>query len=288
MKQPIIPVHLLVFLYGITALATVDAQENKPAIGPIGDLEYQGVDPDAIIYDDGDFDSPPAGQVTMAHWKDLGRINQKIGEDIQNAPDDATGKQSVAYAPLQAWKTLFDHFISTKASADLLALAPGIVVYHNRPEEQISSTELQNIRGRMTEIIYYVVEALAAKVVQSNGVLNSTDLGSAVDIFSIYRLVDGTMWDPPDVPMPIDWAGVMIIDAPAAVTELKAGPWQQAKKFLNGETTAGGYFVRYTGSGDGLAVLKTKYAANQSAIDAKFNELKTWADQQEQQAGGDN
>lgn len=252
---------------------------------------YTGTHPDSIIYDDGDFDPPPAGQVMMAHWKNLGQINQKIGEDIQNAPDDATGKQSPAYAPLQTWKTLFDHFITTKASTDLLALVPGIVAYHNLPEEQISSTEMRNIRGRMTEIVYYVVEALAAKVVESDGVLNAPDLSNAVDIFSIHRLVDVTHWDPPEIPMPIDAAGIMILDAEAVATRLKAGPWQRAKWFLGGHTTAESFFSSYIGDGNGfpaIAVLKTKYTANQATIDAKFSELKTWADQQEQQAGGGN
>ncbi len=83
----------------------------------------------------------------------------------------------------------------------------------------------------------------------------------------------------------INAAGVMILDAAAVVTQLKAGLWQQAKQFLGGETTASGFFARYAGNGDGLPVLKTKYAANQMAIDAKFDELKAWANQQEQQAG---
>jgi hypothetical protein len=71
---------------------------------------------------------------------------------------------------------------------------------------------------------------------------------------------------------PINAAGVMILNAAAVVTQLKAGPWKQASQFLEGETTASEYFDRYIPTGDGLTVLKTKYAANQDAIDAKFVE----------------
>lgn len=85
--------------------------------------------------------------------------------------------------------------------------------------------------------------------------------------------------------MPIDAAGVMILDATNVVTQLKAGPWQQAKQFLGGTDNASAYFARYTAPGNGLAVLKAKYAQNQAAIDAKFVELKTWVAQQEAAAG---
>jgi hypothetical protein len=126
---------------------------------------------------------------------------------------------------------------------------------------------------------------IAQHITRHNATVAAGNVTSFVRLFSTRRgFISGGDWE--DEPMPVNASGVMILDAAAVVTQLKAGPWQQAKQFLGGATTASGFFVRYTVSGDGLAVLKTKYAANQSTIDAKFDELRTWADQQEQQAGG--
>jgi len=75
--------------------------------------------------------------------------------------------------------------------------------------------------------------------------------------------------------IPIDAAGIMILDAAVVGTQLKAQPWQQANQFLGGTEPPVVFFGRYLGKGNGLEALKAKYASNQSTIDAKFYALKT-------------
>ena len=52
----------------------------------------------------------------------------------------------------------------------------------------------------------------------------------------------------------------------------------------NAEPDARKYLARYEPNGDGMPVLKTKYLANKAEISAKFDEVKNWVIQQEQQA----
>jgi hypothetical protein len=71
----------------------------------------------------------------------------------------------------------------------------------------------------------------------------------------------------------------MILDAPAVVTQLKTRPWQEADHFL-GNNTAAEAFIRYKDSSDGMGIHKTKYAANEATIIAKWNELAAWVVEQ--------
>ncbi len=248
---------------------------------------YKGTRPGDVIYEDGDFNQPPPGQVMLADWKNLQNVNQTIAGFLAAAPNDPTGKQSSWYGQLQAWKASFDQFIASKSQVNLFALVPTMAVYVGREDgTRTLSPEMENIEGQMRGIGYYIIRAMATYVTEQQAVVSVANLSAFVKIFTVSGFVDEGSWE--DEKMPIDAPGVMILDAAAVVTQLKAEPWQQAKQFLGGATAASGYFARYTGNGDGLAVLKTKYAANQSAINAKFDELKTWADQQEQQAGGGN
>jgi len=253
----------------------------------IQDLIYKGTRTGDVTYEDGDFNQPPSGQVMLADWKNLQNVNQTIAGFLAAAPNDPTGKQSSWYGQLQTWKASFDQFIASKSQVNLFALVPTMAVYVGREDgTRTLSPEMENIEGQMRGMGYYIIRAMAIHVTEQQAVVTSSNLSHFTKIFAVPGFVDEGSWE--DEKMPVDAAGVMILDAAAVVTQLKAGPWQQAKQSLGGATTASGYFARYVGSGDGLAVLKTKYAANQSAIDAKFSELKTWVDAQEQQAGGGN
>jgi len=286
MKRPtlIFAILLAVSMSNINMFAQ---STNSPAKGTISDLTYKGTQAGDIVYEAGDYDQPPAGEVMVADWKNLQVCNQKVGELLAAAPNDDTGKQSSWYGQLQTWKTSFDQFIASKTQVALFALVPTMAAYAGREDgTRTLSSEMENIEGQMRGMGYYVMRAMANHVTEQQAVVTAGNLSNFVEIFAVPGFVDEGSWE--DEKMPIDAPGVMVLDAAAVVTLLKAGPWQQAKQFLGGATTASGFFARYTGSGDGLALLKTKYAAYQSAIDAKFSELKTWVDQQEQQAGSGN
>lgn len=265
------------------------SQTNAPATGTISDLLHKGTRSDDVVYAETDFDLPPPGGVMVADLKNLQQVSQKVATYLLAAPNDATGKQSPWYPQLQAWKTSLDQFLATPQQSGLFNLIPTMANFVARGMEEapapVDST-LGNIDDEMSGMGYYVIKAMAAHITEQQAVVSAPNVANFVRIFAVRGFVEEGAWE--DEKMPVNGAGVMILDAPAVVTQLKAGPWQQAKQFLGGAATASGYFTRYVGSGDGLAVLKTKYAANQTAIDAKFSELKTWADAQEQQAGGGN
>ena len=71
----------------------------------------------------------------------------------------------------------------------------------------------------------------------------------------------------------------MILDPTATVAQLKAQSSSNASFFI-GNRDATMAFKRYELGGDGLDVLKTKYATNKVAIIAKWNELKSWVEEQ--------
>jgi hypothetical protein len=76
--------------------------------------------------------------------------------------------------------------------------------------------------------------------------------------------------------MPVDSAGVFILNPDLAVEELKKRPLERVRFFLTNVTEPAEFFRRYVGEGDGLEVLKAKYAANKAVIDAKHREVVAW------------
>ena len=91
--------------------------------------------------------------------------------------------------------------------------------------------------------------------------------------FTAGTFIEEGDWE--DKVIPVSDIEMMILDAAAVVTLIKAQPWQNAERFIGG-ATASEAFSRYIPSGDGLAVLKIKYGSNQATIDAKWNELAAW------------
>ena len=166
-----------------------------------------------------------------------------------------------------------DQAATSKLQTSLFALVPslaGVLQEQNPPPFVAASI------GPLANLSVPLIATAGTHVEQQKGAVAEAVLTSFVDLFAVNGLVAEPNWE--DRSMPVDAPGVLILDAAAVVAQLKARPWRQAKQFLNEATTAGGFFARYTGSGDGLAVLKTKYAANRAAIDVKFSELKAWAD----------
>jgi hypothetical protein len=57
---------------------------------------------------------------------------------------------------------------------------------------------------------------------------------------------------------------------------------EEIKTFLRGSTDSS-FFERYEATGDGMDILKTKYASNKAAIHAKFDEVIAFVAQLENQ-----
>lgn len=268
------------FSAGVELPSTAALEQQARVDGAAG----KGTPPGDIVYQDGDFDAPPAGQVMMADWRNLQQANAEIGALLIAAPDDVSGKQSSWYPQLQTWKTAFDQFVTSKTQADLFALIPTMATFVGRAEGSPPVAEqLRTVDGHMRGLGYYEIRAIASHVTEHQGAVAPSVLTNFVRVFAIRGFLAEGDWE--DEIMPINAAGVMILDPTAVVTQLKAGPWQQAKHFLGGSDQESVFFDRYASSGNGLAVLKTKYAQNQATADAKFVELNDWVAQQEAAAG---
>lgn len=231
-----------------------------------------------------DYPTPQPGEIWGGYLDAINETRTQVAQVLGQVPTGSDGQSSPWFAKLQVIKAQLDKTATSKAQTDLFALVPNLAEVF---QEQEPLPFLIEAFGPLANLSVPLISTAGTHVEQQNGIVTSANLTNFVKVFTVGNgFVSEPNWE--DRAMPIDAPGVMILDAAAVVTQLKAGPWQQAKQFLGGATTASGYFARYVGSGDGLGVLKTKYAANQSAIDTKFSELKTWADQQEQQAGGGN
>jgi len=228
-----------------------------------------------------DYPTPQPGEIWGGYIDAINETRTQMAQILEQVPTGADGQSSPWFAKLQTIKAQLDQVATSKAQTDLFAVVPNLAEVFL---EQEPPPFVIGAFGPLANLSVPLISTAGTHVEQQSGIVTSSNLANFVKVFAVGNgFVSEPNWE--DRPMPIDAAGTMILDAAAVVTQLKAGPWQHAKQFLGGATTASGYFTRYVGSGDGLAVLKTKYAANQTAIDAKFSELKTWADAQEQQAG---
>lgn len=223
-----------------------------------------------------DYPTPQPGELWGGNIDSVNAIRSQLAEILSAVPTGTEGQSSPWFAKLGSIKAQLDQVAASKMQVDLFNMIPNLAEVFQ--EHEPLPFVLESF-GSLANLNVDLNMAAGSHVEQQNGTIAAAILVNFVTMFSVGNgFVSEASWE--DRPMPIDAAGVMIVDAAAVVTQLKAGPWQQASQFLCGETTASGYFARYAGSGDGLAVLKTKYAENQSAIDAKFIELKAWVEQQ--------
>jgi len=230
-----------------------------------------------------DYPTPQPGEIWGGYLDAINETRTQLAQILGQVPSGENGLSSPWFTKLQTIKTQLDQTAASKTQTSFFAVVPNMAdVFQEQDPLPFASESF----GPLANLSVPLISTAGTHVEQQNGTASIAVLTNFVKMFAVNGFVSEPNWE--DRIMPIDAPGVMILDAAAVVTQLKAGPWQQAKQFLGGATTASGFFSRYTGTGDGLAALKTKYAANQSTIDAKFSELKTWADQQEQQAGGGN
>lgn len=231
-----------------------------------------------------DYPIPQQGEIWGGYLDSINSKRTQMAQILAKVPAGVDGQSSPWFSKLQLIKSQLDHVAASKAQTDLFLIVPNLADVF-REEEPLPF--VSESFGPLANLNVPLISTAGIHVEQQNGTVSSAVLTNFVKMFAVGNgFVSEPNWE--ERPMPIDAPGVMILDATAVVTQLKAGSWRQAKQFLGGATTANGYFARYVKSGDGLAVLRAKYAANQSAVDAKFIELKTWVDQQEQEAEGGN
>lgn len=228
-----------------------------------------------------DYPPPALGKIWEPYLASINQVRTHLPPIIAAVPPGNDGQASPWFAKLQAIKVQMDQAASSQNQTDLFAAVAQLAEVF---QQQDAPSFVGDAFGDLANLSVPLIGTAATHVEQQNGTVTTATLTSFVTLFRIGEgFVSESNWE--DRPMPIDAAGVMILDATAVVNQLKAGAWQQAKRFIGGAANAATYFARYASSGDGLAVLKTRYAQSQAAVDAKFVELKNWVAQQEAAAG---
>ena len=226
---------------------------------------------------------PPDGEIQKLYFRNVNQSRSGLGVVLGSVPAGPEGQQSPLFAKLQTIKAGLDQLAASRLEAHLFGLIPTMAEVFESESADAPKFVGDSV-GWLQHISPVILYTIASHTTRQTANVTVGNLGNFVKLFSAVRgFISEGDWE--DEPLPISAAGVMILDATAVVNQLKALPWQQAKRFLGGADQATAFFTRYASSGDGLAVLKMKYAQNQAAIDAKFVELKNWVAQQEAAAG---
>lgn len=221
----------------------------------------------------------PSGEFRKLHLREVNRVRSEIAISLAAIPAGEAGQQSPWFIKFQAFKTGLDTASKSRLLRDVLNLIPKMKELSDArgagtlPESFYASNEIMRTFG------YTIIHVIAEYVANQNAKVTAADLTHFVWVFGNRSLISPTAWE--DEVLPIDSDGIMILNASKVAAQLKAGSWLEAKDFLRGEKTASDFFSSYTGSGNGLAVLNTRYAKNKATIEAKFNELKTWVAQKD-------
>jgi hypothetical protein len=219
----------------------------------------------------------PQGEFRKLHLREVNWQLAAVAATLAAAPPGPQGQQSPLFVKFQAWKTGLDKVLSSRLQRDVIDLLP---LMQELSDAQIDPTRpvyFQIPIETMRQMGYTIFHIIAEHISQKNAYLDSNEFARILDFISKDSFFSPNAWEG-EMP-PIDSGGIMIIDPAATVARLKTKPWKEADGFLGGASAAEG-FIRYTATGDGIEILKTKYAANQATITAKWNELAAWVAQQ--------
>jgi hypothetical protein len=220
---------------------------------------------------------PPIGQIQQSHLRTVNQLRTILTTTLAAVPPGAEGTGSSWYTKAQTYKVGLDTVSTSSLQADCISLIPQIkILLAAREDNQagiIVPSFARDCAGLANGFSTVLIHAIERHIVDLNGTVSAPNLIGFSTVFSTPGFLSEGDWEAS--PIPIDSAGIMILDAAAVVTQLKTRPWQEADQFL-GNKTATEAFARYAVSGNGMAILKTKYAADQATITAKWNELAAW------------
>jgi hypothetical protein len=256
-------------------LSAQETRPYRPASVPANDPAYNA--PAEPELTPAELAMPPVGQIQQSHLRTVNQLRAILATTLAAIPAGAEGTGSPWFTKAQSYKTGLDTIAASSLQADCFALIPKIAdilaarkeVYERRPVPEFALDCAGLANGFSTVLIH----AIERHIIDQNGVVSAANLISFGTVFGTPGFLSEGDWEASRIP--IDSAGIMILDAAAVVTQMKTRPWQEADQFL-GNKTAAEAFARYAVSGDGMAILKTKYAADQATITAKWNELAAW------------
>lgn len=221
--------------------------------------------------------TPPAGEIQKLFLRDVNQIRGLLVASLAKVPAGEEGLDSLWFVRIQAYKAGLDTLAVSRLQSDLFALIPimkNILEVYEQGEDLPEDAGIHY--GCVNGFSNTIHHAIDRHIIDQNGTVSAENLMKFITVFTVSGFPPEPVENPEDIPFSIDSPGILILNADSVVAHIKTLPWEKAEQFLGSETIAAEFFERYTENGNGLAVLKTKYLENKAAIDAKFEELKTW------------
>jgi hypothetical protein len=235
-----------------------------------------------IPYSSEELAEPPQGEIKRMYLREVNICRNMLQQLITAGSSDQ--QDAAIFTTFQSLKADLDKLATSRKETDLFALIPGIAQVFDEGRKEGATDYVQKAVA-LQALNIPILKTIAQYVIEQNGNIDASTLSNFVKIFTVRGFVSEPDWE--KEPLPLCEVDLFVANAPAIVSQLKAGPWQQAQRFMGGSNnTSATFFARYESGGDGLPVLKSKYQQNRSAILSKFDELKGWVVQQEQASGG--
>lgn len=242
-------------------------------------LEQDGIQtefPDNNLPQDWDTRLPEPGKIRMLAEVYLRKSVEGIEAGKAAVPEGPRGKESVLYAKIEQWREEATLQLESRTRVGALNLNPlSAEIYRlAKPPVTIDRSVrglFVNVHNASTALVFNMADFLFENpqptVAQHNAMISC---------FSHPDFIESGSWE--DVPMLIDPAGIFITDAANATITLKTKPLEEIDSFFWGYKDIS-FFERYEAGGDGMDLLKAKYAANKAEIHAKFAEVLAYAAQ---------
>lgn len=267
MKSPLSIIVIAGSIFSAGAFAQV--KPYRPATADRNPEDYNTTGPEITAEE---LAIPPAGEIQKIHLRLVNGSRSRLGEILAAVPAGADGLGSPWFTEFQTLKTNLDAIATSRLQFDCFALIPQIEEFLKARDAGVPGFA-EKAGGIACGISSALINAIERHIIDQNATVSAANLNIFITVFSFGGFCTEGDWE--ESPIPVNSAGIMILDAAASVTQLKTRPWQEADQFL-GNRTAAEAFARYSASGNGMAVLKTKYAANQATIVAKWIELAAW------------
>ncbi len=219
--------------------------------------------------------TPPAGEIRKLRLRAINSTKLSLQAVLATVPlaDQTNPNYSIALFAIQKIESV----ISDRQQNQLFGLIEDIIALDEAAKVEANPSFVKPAAEALSELKTSIVHEIAAYIVTQNAAVPADKLSLFVRAFTAGSFIEAGDWEGEVIP--VSEIGMMIIDAAAVVAMIKTQPWQNADRFIGG-ANASNAFSKYTPSGDGLAVLKMKYASNQATIEAKWNELAAWVAEQ--------
>jgi hypothetical protein len=262
--------YTLKYVIGIAQFGLLLAQdaEYRPAHAASDAIEVDGDSVEVEALNPEDFSPAKNGELSHSDALDVAELKAALEAALAQVPEGEKGQGHDDFSAYQQLVTSFQIIATTKDRDSLFATVPVILPVFSPSENR--GIELSHAGMVASGIRDVYIREVAFEVLENSANIPQAKHDRFVNLFCNRAILQEPDWE--ENPPPIDPAGVFIVDENNATINLKAKGLKEIETFSSGNID-NSFFERYEATGDGMDVLKTKYAANKAAIQAKFAEV---------------